>query len=173
MNTRKQNLSAEEVRELFDYDPETGAFTLTDYAKSVGHVFAEYRDQRGTLTTRLGSETYMTHRLIWLWVHGAWPPFDLQHQNRVRDDNRLVNLVERDHSLAQLNRKTPSRRGRSGFLGVSRIGGNPDDRKYVANITVKGKHHFLGSFNDPSEAHQAYLTAKHELLTASPQHRES
>lgn len=160
MSTRKTDITAEQVRELFNYDPETGALTLTDYAKSARHLFAEYRDQQGMLKTRIGFDQYVTHRLIWLWVHGEWPPFDLQHQNGLRDDNRRVNLVERDRSLEQLNRKGPSPRGRSGFLGVSR---DSTHQKFVANITVNGKRHFLGSFADPAEAHQVYLKAKRDL----------
>ena len=50
--------------------------------------------------------------------------------------------------------KVPAMRAKSGFLGVV-----PSNKKWVAQIWHNKKNVYLGMFNLPEEAHQAYIVA--------------
>lgn len=44
------------------------------------------------------------HRVVWKWVTSNEPGQQLDHINRQRQDNRIANLREADHSLQSQNR---------------------------------------------------------------------
>ena len=52
----------------------------------------------------------LTHRIVWFMAYGAWPEDQIDHINRVKDDNRLENLRDVTCSENLFNR---------GFHGVS------------------------------------------------------
>ena len=67
-------LTPERLKELYLYDPETGAFTRTatrgrwrrgDVAGSVTAY--------GYLSIRIDGKAYYSHRLAWLYMAGAFP----------------------------------------------------------------------------------------------------
>ena len=95
------------LRELVDYDPQTGTFTwrwrerhwfTSDRiwhswnAKHAGKPAFTTIASDGYVAGRLLGRTYHVHRLAWFHVHGTWPAIDIDHRNRVRSDNRLDNL---------------------------------------------------------------------------------
>lgn len=153
-------ITIDRAREMLSYDPETGEFRW---------VMASGRARAGDIAgskTRLGyrlimidKRRYMAHRLAWLWVHGVWPKGDIDHINGDSCDNRIANLREATRSQNQCNH---SRRAtnKSGFKGVSWHKGG---RKWKAQIGHKGRWHFLGLYEDPKEAHLAYVAAAHRL----------
>jgi hypothetical protein len=65
-------------------------------------------------------------------------------------DLRLATQSQNSHNKAK------GKRGSSQYKGVSRIKGRD---KWVAQITVQGKNHFLGTFDDEFRAAQAYNAA--------------
>jgi hypothetical protein len=107
------------------------------------------------------------HRIIWAMANGRWPAEEIDHINGIRDDNRLENLreasrSENQHNLAKIASNT------SGFPGVS---WNKRERKWMAQIRIGRRTRFLGHFDDPKTAHQAYLQAKAELHPFAPKVR--
>jgi hypothetical protein len=46
----------------------------------------------------IDGKLYGAARLAWLYVHGEWPKNQIDHINRLRDDNRLVNLRDVTHT---------------------------------------------------------------------------
>lgn len=56
------------------------------------------------------------HHLVWFFHYGYWAK-EIDHINRVRDDNRIENLREVDRSLNNLNTKT-RKDNTSGHKGV-------------------------------------------------------
>jgi len=93
-------MHADHVRGRLDYDPETGEFIWKARvgdkqwsAKFAGEVAGTIANT-GYRRIMLDGEGYGAARLAWLYVHGEWPKNEIDHINRVKDDNRLVNLRE-------------------------------------------------------------------------------
>jgi hypothetical protein len=92
-------LTAERLREQLRYDAETGVFT-----RRVGSGHARAGDMAGTVHSTgyvrisIDGGKYTAHHLAWLYVHGVWP-YQIEHINRKRSDNRIANLRERRHRV--------------------------------------------------------------------------
>ena len=161
-----KTLTQERLKELLDYDPETGVFTRKTKGRRfpIGAIAGRLR-RDGYLDTWIDSKIYLLHRLAWLYVYGVWPSGKwpdghIDHINHDPKDNRICNLREGSRSQNLSNQKKAHRNNKSGFLGVHF---HPASGKWRAQITVKGDQRFLGLFMTPVEAHSAYLTAKREF----------
>ncbi len=117
---QRPELTAEELRELLNYDQETGIFTRkvsTSNRVKVGAV-AGCSGGDGYLLIMVQSRLYQAHRLAWLHTHGVWPKGQIDHINRDRSDNRIANL--RDVTQKQnLQNRSKSSTNTSGHPGVS------------------------------------------------------
>jgi len=112
---------------------------------------------------------YREHRLIWLLFNGYFPEGDIDHINRVKDDNRIENLREISRFCNQLNCNI-AKNNRTGITGVKLL---PDGR-YLASISDKGKKIHLHVSRDLTEA-VAHRAAAEEFLgvdqlTMTPAH---
>jgi len=94
----------------------------------------------------VGGKQYPAHRLAWFYVHGKWPNGDIDHINRIRDDNRIVNL--RDTTTSK-NLHNSLGYGASGVKGVSY---NARDKIWKAEIQVDYVTYRLGSFKNKDDA---------------------
>lgn len=150
-------ITAEELREMLSYDPDTGAFkwkVKRKGRKSFG-VSGSYDGKYSQIG--INYKTYLSHRLAWLYVHGSFPKGQLDHINGIRFDNRIANLRESNQRENCCNRKTH----REGKLpGCSYI---PNSRKWQAVISIDGKRKSLGYFSSEEAAHHTYLIWKHNL----------
>lgn len=153
--------TAERLRELFHFDPETGIFTRRVSVSNVkaGDV-AGFLRVDGYWYIRVDGTQYLAHRLAWLYVSGSWPVEHIDHINGDEADNRLVNLREVTHAQNMQNRNRASVISASGVLGVNWY---PKYRKWVARIVTNGKRRHLGYFSDIGLARDAYIAAKREL----------
>jgi hypothetical protein len=79
----------------------------------------------------------------------------VDHINGDGLDNRRVNLRPAAQSTNGAN-VGPRSHNASGYKGV---GWHKGGRKWVAQITAKGRHYHLGLFTDPAEAARAYDAA--------------
>jgi len=163
---KEDKLTAERLRELLHYDPETGLFTRRvnrqgrwGKAGSVaGHI-----NPRGYRVIWIGCN-WMAHRLAWLYVHGAWPEGQLDHINQDKTDNRIENLRLVTHAENMQNR--PHQRNNvSGFKGVAPC---KKTGRWQALICSNNKQIYLGLFATPELAHAAYCDAAARLHTANP-----
>lgn len=156
------SLTAEMARELLDYDQETGHFTWkvrTSFRVTKG-ARAGSKTHYGYVQIGIDGTKYKAHRIAWLITNGSWPSEHIDHLNGIRDDNRIANLREASRSINMQNLLRPMEGNTSGFLGVC---WDNEKQSFLAQIKTKGKNKFLGRFNDPAEAHQAYLTAKRQI----------
>jgi len=88
-------LTQERLKEVLDYDPETGEF----YRKEVKQWWkfgdkVKYNINDGYKKINVDSKLYLAHRLAWLYIHGYFPEYGIDHINRIRGDNRILNLRE-------------------------------------------------------------------------------
>lgn len=125
--------------------------------KSDRSVHVKAGDVAGTIAKsgysqiRINGKTYKTHRLIFIMHHGYFPGF-VDHIDRNKSNNKIENLREASLVQNQGNRKM-DKRNTSGYRGVSWY---KKDKKWGARITMHGKKKFLGLFEDPKDAYQAY-----------------
>lgn len=158
----KIEVTADRVREVLDYDPDTGLFTWRirpTARKEWNTVFAGKiaggLHKQGYWAIRIDEWTYLAHRLVWLYVHGCWPTDQLDHINMMRLDNRLCNLREATSSDNGCNR--PMKAGnRTGLKGVDF---HKTAGRWRARICKQGCHVHLGHFDTPEEAAEAYTSA--------------
>lgn len=163
-------LTAERLRELLSYDPETGIFLWrVSLSRRVALGMTAGTLCGGYTLIRICEKAYRAHRLAWLYVHGRWPIDQLDHINGIRDDNRIANLREANNVEQQQNRAM-QRNNTSGHHGV---GWCKRDAKWHARIMFKGVRKSLGFFDSLEEASAAYLRAKAELHQFQPVPRSS
>jgi Demerecviridae HNH endonuclease len=158
MSSRYRNdLTAERVRELLDYDPETGIFIwrIDRGMRARAGDRAGFIRQDGYICIKINGVAYQAHRLAFLWMSGSWPAEQIDHVNRVRHDNRWTNLREATPSENSINSLPRDRlldlpRG----VHTTRCGGK--FRAHVAGI-------YIGTFDTAEEAGEAYAAAAHAL----------
>jgi hypothetical protein len=161
-------LTQTRLKELLSYDPLTGDFTNLKSGKGrkpVGAVVGSVSNS-GYWSSMVDGKNYQHHRLAWLYVHGAFPPADLDHRDGVRTNNRLANLREATRSencqnAAKRNDNT------SGFTGVWPVG-----KRWRAKVAVDGVERHAGYFATKELAQAAYLATKAELHKFQPIPRE-
>src|SRR5947209_1142023 len=103
----KNSITAERVRELLNYDHETGIFTrklVTNGRCKLGEVVGT-DNGKGHLKMMLDREAYFAHRIAWLYIYGEWPDLIIDHINGVKNDNRIVNLKQVTCSVNSQNIK--------------------------------------------------------------------
>ena len=90
------SMTAERLRELLHYNPDTGEFTWrVDGTGSVSAGSrAGYVRPNGRVGLNIEGRSYQQARLAWLYVHGDWPKDLLRPRNGKRSDCRIVNLCE-------------------------------------------------------------------------------
>lgn len=159
-------LCAERLREVVDYNPETGEFFRKVRLAQRHHVGdrADFRINEGPMTgyrrLSVDSKRFLAHRCAWLHVHGEWPAREIDHINGDRGDNRIANLRAVQAQTNAENKRRARSDSRSGLLGASyhsQVG------KWRARVQFKGKTYNFGVYDTPEEAHAAYVEAKRKL----------
>ena len=151
------DLTAEFLRSVLDYNPETGVFTWKVDRQRVkkgtiaGNIYAS-----GHMRIRVDGRSYYAHRLAWLFYYGEWPKGPLDHKDRDPANNAISNLRECTFSENRQN-STRSRGSTSKYQGVT---WHKRANKWVAGIRVNKKSIHLGYFDDELEAANAYREAK-------------
>lgn len=159
----KADLTAQRLRELLHYDPETGVFTWRvangNRAPAGGAAGGRRSDGYVHVGVGGGGSRYLAHRLVWLHVHGRWPVGQIDHINGNRSDNRLANLREATQAINSQNIRAAFRNNAaSKMLGVYRNG-----KRWMARIWVNGRPRYIGTYDTPQEAGDAYIAAKRQL----------
>ena len=137
-------LTAEIARQFLSYDPQSGSLTwlVSRGTVKAGTIVCKISN-RGYITVKLLGKTYQAHRIAWLITHGEWP-ITIDHINRQKTDNRLVNLrnATQQQNMCNVPRK---RTNTSGVRGVS---WQSQSGKWQVEVKSDGKRYYLGSYRD-------------------------
>ena len=150
----------ERLNELFSYDSHTGIVTRKCARGKCkqGDIVGAKRSN-GYLQVNIGKHGYLLHRIIWKLHTGEDPyPYEIDHINRVKDDNRIDNIRLVD-SFGNKTNRSLFNNNTSGYPGVNRVSTRTMGYRYQACITRNKKYHFLGVFDTPEEAHNAIITS--------------
>lgn len=160
------SLTQDRLRELFEYDAETGVVIrkITVGKRGKAGSVVGCLTQKGYLSLRIDGRFFLLHRVIFMYVHGRMPAEQIDHINGVKTDNRIANLREATEPENSQNVKA-HRDNSSGLLGVS---WRKSRGKWRASIGIDGSHKHLGYFDSKHEAHEAYKAAKAELHRFQP-----
>lgn len=168
-----KEIPVEVLRELLDYDPETGTLTWkkrdvsyfpneascrswnTRYA---GRTAFTYTHFEGYKYGGIFSASHKAHRVAWAIYNGEWPKDHIDHINGNRADNRIVNLRVVSCSENLRNQKI-RKNNKSGVMGVS---WRSDAGKWVVRITVNSRLMNLGLFSSFDEAVAVRKAAERE-----------
>lgn len=158
----KPALTAERLREVLHYDPETGVFT---WAKNrprckMGGVAGCFSKQTGYILLRVDHRLWLAHRLAFLFMTGEWPKHEVDHINGNRSDNSWGNLRDVVSRVNKENMRTARCDNTSGLLGVSWF---KPAKLWKASIQVDKIQRHLGYRKTKEEAAQLYLEAKRKL----------
>ena len=157
----KHTMTAEEARQLFSYNPETGDLVWRVSLNSrapIGYIVGT-QTKYGYIQVQVRGKSYLAHRVAWLITYGEWPVEHLDHINGNVQDNRLSNLRQATNAQNRYNMKL-NIRNKIGLKGVSFAKGR---NKWAAHISANGRSRTLGYFATPEEAHAAYCAAAKEL----------
>lgn len=144
------------------YNPDTGAFVWlarpvvgqpsktwnTKYAGRTAGSLDSHGYNRIGITINGISRSILAHRLAWTITHGRPPDGEIDHINRIKTDNRIVNL--RDVSRSTNARNATMRKDNAS--GVSGVYWNKIHGKWQAQVTVNTTPIFLGEFIDIEQA---------------------
>jgi hypothetical protein len=146
----KQMPSRERIIELLDYDQETGDFRwkqpVATHTK-VGNIAGGICPTTGYRRIRVDGIKYKASRLAWLMVYGDPVPFEVDHINRIRADDRIANL--RNGEADNMRNKSVYKTNKVGVAGVNF---NVRHGKWISRIQVAGKRISLGYFDTADEA---------------------
>ena len=151
----RPDITAERLREVLHYNPDTGEWTRKIAASKGGFPAgskAGTRDPRGYIMLTVEGVQYYSHRLAFLYMTGEWPKGPVDHRDLDKSNCRWANLRLADKSLNGANRGL-SRLNKSGKKGVSWC---KIMRKWVVQITKNGKAQKRKHFDDIDEAASYY-----------------
>ena len=156
------DLTAEFVRQILDYNPDTGvlrwkerpASMFKDGEHSASHRAALWNSRYvGTVAGKLerwgyrdvciNHRHYKAHRLAWLIMTGEWPKDQIDHINLNKNDNRWPNLRAATHSENMANRRL-HRNNMSGCKGVY---WHKRQKKWLVEISKDKRKIYLGCFD--------------------------
>jgi hypothetical protein len=151
----KNILTQFELKKHLTYDAESGIFirniSLCGKVR-VGDI-CNYKSKEGYILIRVNNIQYKAHRLVWLYIHGYFPPDIIDHINGIRDDNRLVNIRLATRQQNNMNSNI-QKNNKSGYKGVC---WHKDSSKWIAQASVNNKSKYLGIYDTPEEASQVYI----------------
>lgn len=148
-------ITQERLKELLDYNPDTGVFTwrISRGSSKKGDI-AGSRNSKGYWRIQLLGKEYLGHRLAFIWMTGSCPD-RVDHKNRIYDDLRWSNLRPATNSQNQANKeKNPD--NTSGYKNVY---WREDRKRWIVVVQKDGQKYRNGSY----ECIQDAITAANDL----------
>ena len=156
---RYKPLTQKRLKELLNYNPETGIFRWKESrgCKESGSL-AGNKNSYGYIQIQIDRKLYNASRLAYLYIKGYLPEYEVDHEDRVRDNNKWENLR---HVTQSCNARNTGlfRHNKSGITGVY---WSKEDHRWVSQICIKNKTKRLGQYKNKTDAAQARWEAEVE-----------
>ncbi|MEP0316735.1 MAG: HNH endonuclease signature motif containing protein [Hyphomonas sp.] len=151
------------LRELVDYDPDTGLFVWRERGQRhiqgdqpvaiwnsqwAGKPAFTTPTDGGYLRGSIFNVDYKAHRVAWAIHHGVWPENEIDHINRVKTDNRMCNLRDVDRQTNQDNMEPQWDSYEMRYIGFQR-------GRFRVRIRIRGKRRYFGSYETIEKAKAA------------------
>lgn len=165
----RKKLTGADIRELIDYNPETGLLYWQERdikwfangarpvaswkawnSKYAGKQAFTHVSELGYKRGNLMKTPVKAHIVAWCHHYGEWPGLSVDHMNGNPADNRIANLRLAQHHQNLSNRKPIKGKQTKG------VHFRKDTGKYTAYIS---KRFMLGCFDSEIEAQEAYNRA--------------
>jgi len=162
----RNDITQEYLKSILHYDPLTGIFTwIKHYFKRLVGKQAGGIKQDGYRNIKINNKEYMSARLACLYMKGRWPLEEMDHKDTNRANDKWENLREatRAENTRNRNAKITSLIGLKGVKLTS-------SGKYEAAIRRNESYKYLGTFDTPEEAAEAYGKAATEAYGEFARH---
>lgn len=156
--TSKKRLTQKRLRELLKYYPISGLFVWIKKraGKAKKGVVAGSLHSTGYVHIKVDGKTYKAHRLAFLYMLGFFPFPETDHKNRIKDDNRWINIRAAGRSCNVIN----SGIRKDNTTGVCGVFWCNRSKKWTTQITVKKKRKHVGYFDSFFNAVKARYAAE-------------
>lgn len=154
----KNKLTQEELKKYLHYDPETGLFTwkVKKARNTIVGSVAGTPDKDGYILIGINKVMVKAHRLAFLYMEGYFPENDVDHINRIKDDNRWCNLREVSKSCNQRNCGVYEKNK----IGITGVYWHERDKLWMSYIGVYKKTINLGCHKNKLDAAKARWEAE-------------
>lgn len=173
--SKQDAITAEYIRSILHYDPETGVFTWRERPREHFATLRSFKrcnamyagkpagsvNKRGYIVLGIGKRVYAAHRLAWLWINGEWPNGDIDHIDGTTTNNAWANLRAATESQNMMNAKI-RKDNKTGIKGVHAMR-RATTTRYAANVTVNRRRVRIGTFDTLEEAAEKRLAAASQV----------
>lgn len=146
----------ERLKELLEYDPETGIFIWSKNASSNvsgKQAGGRHSEKEAYVRIKVDGHHYLAHRLAWVWMTGNDPGgLSIDHKDGDPSNNSFENLRLADEYQQGANKQ---RRDVRYF---------PRINKWVARLQHQGTRHYLGVHLTKEDALRVIEEKRRELL---------
>ncbi len=149
------DITQEYLKAILSYNPDTGLWhwLVDDWGRKKGELAGAINSD-GYIQITINCKKYKAHRLAWLYMTGAWPENEVDHDNTFTNDNRWLNLREATGTENCYNYPVKVT-NKLGVKGVHKTKNN----RYKAQIQINKVKIYLGRFDTLEEAKAAHDAA--------------
>ena len=147
-----------ELKRQLSYNALTGIFkwkVSTNNAITIGDI-AGHAEDSGYISITVNGVFYFAHRLAWFYYYGYWPENQIDHRDRIRYHNWILNLREVSNQCNQRNRGN-SKNNTSGVKGVS---WSKEKEKWISYVYLNSNYKNLGYYKEFDNAVCARLAGE-------------
>ena len=160
-----EQLTRDRLCELLDVNTETGVLTWkhTMGGKAMKGQDAGSKTTNGYIAIRIDQIDYLAHRLMWLYVYGAFPILGIDHIDRDKTNNKPTNLRIATPKQNGENKSLVSKNA-SGHRGVY-LRKYLKSKPWAVSIMSNRKTIHIGFFSTVEEAIVARKQAEDKYFT--------
>lgn len=153
MGVPRKELTAEQVRAILRYEPDTGLIYWISGGRwnRLAGTVAGTRHPNGYTRIQLLKQLHYAHRLAWLYMTGAWPADEIDHVDNNPGNDRWSNL----RPATSHQNKGNARRPRDNTSGVKGVSFDTRSGRWEAYTTRNSKKKSIGLFDNLEDAAEA------------------